>query len=179
MGRPIDKRYFGRLEATSPKDPTNPTTDGKDQTGRALTSTSLYTLKARGYNIPVYKARVVGGDLDIGGDAANTPYIIAQKGSRKYRVNTSSGQGNCVLVNDDGSSGIAAGEMVLAGFLGGDAGGSSPIFIQKLTKHYAADFSGNRYKWYITNSGAGEDSSLANVLALVDASATTVGADKI
>ena len=79
MGRPINKRYFGRLEATSPKDPTNPTIDGKDQTGRTLTSASLYTLKGRGYNIPVYKARVVGGDLDIGGDAANTPYHITKR----------------------------------------------------------------------------------------------------
>jgi hypothetical protein len=175
MGRPINKRYFGPLSGTTG----SPSSDTKDSEGRTLTNTSLYTLKGRGYNIPVYKARVAGGDLDIGGDAANGPYILAQKGSRKYRVTTSSGDGNCVLVNDDGSSGIAEGEMVLAGFLGGDAGGSSPIFIQKLTKHYATDFSGNRYKWYITNSGAGEDSSLANVLALVSASATTVGSDKI
>lgn len=178
MGRPINKRYFGRLDPTSPKDPTNPTQDGKDQTGRTLTNTNLYRIKARGYNIPVEQARIPGGDLDIGGDAANSPYIIAQKGSRKYRVNTSSGQGNCVLVDDDGSSNVGNGEMIIKGFLNGVTGDNPGIAIRKLTKHYAVDFNGNRYKWYVDDT-TGPDSALANVLVLISANATTSGGDPI
>lgn len=173
MGRPLPKKFFGRLEATTPKDPTNPTQDGKDQTGRTITNTSLYSEKLRGYNIPVEQARIPGGDLDIGGDAANSPYIIAQKGSRKYRVNTSSGQGNCILVDDDGSSNVSDGEMVIKGFLSGDTGDGTGIAIKKLTKFYAIDFSGNRYKWYVDNT-TGPDSALANVLVLVSATDTSI-----
>jgi hypothetical protein len=163
MGRPINKRYFGPLTGSGLS-----SADGKDQAGNTLTNASLYSEKKLGYNIPVYKARVTGGDLDTGGDAAETPYIISQKGSKKYRVQTSDGVGNCVLVNDDGSSGIDEGEMVIAGFLGGDAGAGSPIFIQKLTKFYAIDFSGTRYKWHVAPN-SGEDSTLANVLVLTAA----------
>ena len=168
MGRPINKRYFGPLDGAGLA-----SADGKDQAGNTLTSTSLYSEKKRGYNIPVYKARVPGGEMDVGGDAASSPYIIAQKGSRKYRVMTSSGAGNCVLVNDDGSSGIGDGEMVLAGWLGGDTGAGSPIFIRKLTKFYAVDFNGNRYKWHVT-AGVGADSSLANILVLTAATDTSI-----
>ena len=165
MGRPINKRYFGPLTGTSG----SPSGDGYDQAGNNLSNTSNYTEKKRGFNIPVEQARVIGGDLDIGGDAAATPYIVAQKGSRKYRVMTSSGEGICRLVNDDGSSQVTAGEMVIKGYLGGDSGNAG-IAIAKLTKFYAVDFSGNRYKWYVVNDG----SSLQNVIALVAASDETI-----
>jgi hypothetical protein len=167
MGRPISKRYFGPLSGTTG----TPSGDGYDQAGHNLSNTSNYTEKKRGFNIPVEQARVTGGDLDIGGDAAATPYIIAQKGSRKYRVMTSSGAGNCVLVDDDGSSEVTAGEMVIKGYVGGDAGvAGSGVAIKKLTKFYATDFSGNRYKWYVANDG----SSLQNVLVLVTGTDTSV-----
>ena len=168
MGRPINKRYFGRFDATA-KSADNPTVDGFDQAGHNLSNTSNYTEKRRGFNIPVEQARVTGGDLDIGGDAAETPYIIAQKGTSKYRVNTSSGQGNCILVDDDGSSEVSAGEMVIKGYIYGDSGNSG-IAIKKLTKFYATDFNGNRYKWYVINDG----SSLQNVLALVTATDASI-----
>jgi len=161
MGRPISKRYFGRFDATA-KSADNPTVDGFDQAGHNLSNTTNYSEKKRGFNIPVEQARVSGGDLDIGGDAAETPYIIAQKGSRKYRVMTSSGAGNCVLVDDDGSSQVTAGEMVIKGYLNGD-NGVAGIAIKKLTKFYATDFNGNRYKWYVANDG----STLQNMLVLV------------
>jgi hypothetical protein len=168
MGRPINKRYFGPLDGAGLA-----SADGKDQAGNTLTNTSSYSEKKLGYNIPVYKARVPGGDMDVGGDASTSPYILAQKGSRKYRVMTSSGAGICRLVNDDGSSGIGDGEMVLAGWLGGDTGSGSPIFISKLTKFYAIDFNGTRYKWHVA-PGVGSDSSLANLIVLTVATDTSV-----
>jgi hypothetical protein len=172
MGRPLPKKFFGRLD-TEAKSAVNPTVDGGDQTGRTITNTSLYSEKLRGYNIPVEQARIPGGDLDIGGDAATSPYIIAQKGTSKYRVNTSSGQGNCILVDDDGSSQVGNGEMVIKGFLSGDTGDGTGIAIKKLTKFYATDFNGNRYKWYVDNT-TGPDSALANVLVLVTAADTSI-----
>ena len=82
---------------------------------------------------------------------------------------TSSGEGTCRLVDDDGSSEVTAGEMVIKGYLNGDSGNSG-IAIAKLTKFYATDFSGNRYKWYVVNDG----SSFQNVLALVAATDASV-----
>ena len=172
MGRPLPKKFFGRLD-TADKSAINPTVDGKDQTGRTIINAALYSEKLRGYNIPVEQARIPGGDLDIGGDAAQSPYIIAQKGTSKYRVHTSSGEGNCILVNDDGSSQVSNGEMVIKGFLSGDTGDGTGIAIKKLTKFYATDFSGNRYKWYVDNT-TGPDSALANVLVLVAATDTSI-----
>lgn len=157
MGRPINKRYFGPLSGTTGTS----SGDGYSAAGHNVSNTTNYSEKFRGFNIPVEQARVSGGDLDIGGDAAATPYIISQKGSRRYRVMTSSGEGICRLVNDDGSSQVTAGEMVIKGYLNGDSGNDG-IAIAKLTKFYAVDFSGNRYKWYVVNDG----SSLQNVLAL-------------
>lgn len=168
MGRPINKRFFGTFDATA-QSATNPTADGKDQAGNDLSNTSNYSEKRLGFNIPVEQACVPGGELDIGGDASLTPYIMAQKGSRKYRVMTSSGAGNCTLVNDDGSSNVTGGEMVIKGYLNGDSGNTG-IAIRKLTKFYATDFSGNRYKWYVVNDG----SSLQNVIALVAATTASV-----
>lgn len=172
MGRPLNKRFFGPLNGEGLA-----SSDTGDQVGNTLTDGSKYNLKGRGYNIPVEQACIIGGTLDIGGDGAPTPYIIAQKGTRKYRVMTSSGQGNCYLVNDDGSSQVTAGEMVIKGYLNGDSGNTG-IAIKKLTKFYATDFNGNRYKWYVAQ-GVGTDSSFANLLALVPATTTTVGSDKI
>jgi hypothetical protein len=164
MGRPLNKRFFGPLSGTTG----TPSGDGRDQHGTDITGGS-YSNKQKGYNIPVYKARIPGGTLasptyamDVGGDAGNLPYILAQKGSRKYRVRTADGDGNCVLVNDDGSSAVGPGEMVIAGFLSSDSGAGSPIFIKKLTKFFAVDFSNNRYTWYVDNDG----SSVGNVLVL-------------
>lgn len=171
MGRPIPKRFFGPLSGTSG------TPSGDGYTAAGHNTTSGYSEKFTSYNIPVYKARIPGGslasptyDMDVGGDAANTPYIISQKGARKFRVHTSDGDGNCILVNDDGSSDIGPGEMVLAGFTSGDSGEGSPTFIQKLTRHYAVDFSGNRYKWYVANDG----SSVGNTIVLVAATDASV-----
>lgn len=173
MGRPINKKYFGPLTGSSG----TPSGDGYTQAGQNISNTSNYTEKRRGFNIPVYKARIPGGslasptyDMDVGGDASTTPYIIAQKGASKYRVQTADGVGNCILVNDDGSSAIGPGEMVIAGWLGGDPGNGQPIIIKKISKFYAVDFSGNRYKWHVDNDG----SSLANVLTLTAADDVTV-----
>ena len=161
MGRPIGKEFFGSINEDIAG---SPSADGKDAQGRTTTG-ATFRKKDKGFNIPVAQARIPGGDADIGGDAAETPFIIAQKGSKKYRVSTSSGAGNCVLVNDDGSSTVGDGEMVILGYTDGDSGNSSGIAIAKLTKHYAVDFNGNRYKWHVENRLA-EDSSLANTLML-------------
>jgi hypothetical protein len=165
MGRPISKRYFGPLSGTTG------TPSGDGYTAAGQNTTSGYSEKLTSYNIPIEQARVPGGDLDIGGAASTTPYIIAQKGSRKYRVMTSSGEGICRLVNDDGSSQVTDGEMVIKGYLGGDSGAAGTgIAISKLTKFYAVDFNGQRYKWHVDNDG----SSVGNVLVLTAATDTSI-----
>jgi hypothetical protein len=63
--------------------------------------------------------------------------------------------------------------MVIKGFLNGVTGDNSGIAIKKLTKFYATDFNGNRYKWYVDNT-TGPDSALANVLVLVAATDASI-----
>lgn len=172
MGRPINKRFFGSLDSGVAQSATNPTEDGKDQAGHDLSNTSNYTEKRLGFNIPVYAARVPGQSQVTGGEGGDYPFIVAQKGSRKYRVRTSataSHIGNCVLVNKLTS--LNEGEMSIQGKILSNDG--LTVLISKLTKFYATDFNGNRYKWYVS-SFLGEDSTQANALVLVPATTANV-----
>jgi len=167
MGRPINKRFFGPLDGDGLS-----SGDGKSQAGHTLTNTALYSEKKLGYNIPVYAARVPGQAQVTGGEGGDYPFIINQKGSRKYRVRTSataSHVGNCVLVNK--TTGLNEGEMSLQGKLSTDD--NITILVSKLTKFYAVDFSGNRYKWHVAPF-IGEDSAQANVLVLTVATDTSI-----
>ena len=174
MGRPLNKRYFGSVAAATAQSAQNPTVDGKDQAGNTLTNTALYSEKKLGYSIPVHAARVSNNgttQTEVQFDPATSeyPFIVKQTGSRSYVVRTSataSHVGRCKLV-DKAAGALAAGEMILQGNLGGDAGAGTPINIARLTKFHAVDFSGTRYKWYVNfRSTASNDSTLANVLVL-------------
>jgi hypothetical protein len=172
MGRPLSKRYFGSTKAATAQDAQNPTVDGKDQAGHALTDTALYSEKKLGYSIPVHAARVSNNgttqtEVQFDPAVSEYPFIVKQTGSKTYLVRTSATAahvGRCKLV-DKAAGTLAAGEMVLQGNLGGDAGAGTPINIARLTKFHAVDFNGTRYKWYV-NFTSGNDSTLANVLVL-------------
>ena len=173
MGRPINKRYFGSTKAATAQSAQNPKVDGKDQAGNTLTDTALYSEKKLGYSIPVHAARVANeGTTQTEVQFAppsEYPFIVKQTGSKTYLVRTSataSHVGRCKLVNKAAGT-LAAGEMVLQGNLGGDAGAGTPINIARLTKFHAVDFNGTRYKWYV-NFTSGNDSTLANVLVLAE-----------
>ena len=172
MGRPINKRYFGSTAAATAQSAQNPKVDGKDQAGNTLTDTALYSEKKLGYAIPVHSARVSNNgttqtEVQFNPATSEYPFIVKQTGSKIYLVRTSataSHVGRCKLV-DKAAGSLAAGEMILQGNLGGDAGAGTPINIARLTKFHAVDFSGTRYKWYV-NFTSGNDSTLANVLVL-------------
>jgi hypothetical protein len=175
MGRPINKRYFGALTDATEQSATNPTKDGSDQAGHVLTNTGVYSEKKLGWNIPVRSAFVAGVSEVTGGEGAEYPFIVSQKGSRSYRVRTSATAahiGKCKLVNK-ASGALVAGEMVLQGFVSADSGVGPAVNIAKLTKFYATDFSGNRYKWYIAPN-TGQDSSQANTIVLVAATDASI-----
>lgn len=158
MGRPLQRKNFGPLDSTSSTSGYPDTGDGRDEHGYNTTSNPQDN--RQGYNIPVYKARVAtGAAMDVNEGAGNNPYILAQKGARRFKVSSAAnGIGVCTLVNDDGSSEIAAGEMVIRGFVGGS--GDSPVFISKVSGRKMYDFAGNAYTWYVDND------STANVLVL-------------
>jgi hypothetical protein len=157
MGRPLQRKNFGPLDSTTSTSGYPDTGDGRDEHGYNTTSNPDYR---KGYNIPVYKARVAtGAAMDVGDGGDSNLYILAQKGSRRFRVSSASnGVGVCTLVNDDGSSEIEAGEMVIRGFIGGAI--DSPVFIRKVSGRKMYDFSGNAYTWYVDND------STANILIL-------------
>jgi hypothetical protein len=151
MGRPLGRKNFGPLGSTSSTTGYPDSGDGRDQ--RGVDTTSASTDRQKGYNIPVYKARIPGGEMDVQSAGAENLYILAQKGARRFKVySAANGVGVCKLVNDDGSSGIDDGEMVLRGFVGTD--GSTSKFIAKISGRKAYDFDGNAYTWYVENDSA-------------------------
>lgn len=169
MGRPLNKRFFGPLDGGSYPE---------EDLGNIYTTNPLaeaaYNLKGKGYNMPVYAARVPGQAEVVNGVGNDYPYILSQKGSKKYRVRTSgtaSHVGSCILVNKTAGT-LNEGEMLLQGFVGGNSQQTSGTLIAKLTKHFAVDFNGNRYKWFIEPT-SGENSSQANTLVLITATDIT------
>tara|TARA_B110000503_G_scaffold137376_1_gene221480 strand:+ start:4851 stop:5330 length:480 start_codon:yes stop_codon:yes gene_type:complete len=156
MGRPLKRKNFGPLGSTTSTTGYPDTGDGRDQHG--IDTTSLAT-KEKGYNIPVYKARIVGAEMDIADGAASNLFILSQKGARRFKIySASNGIGVCKLVDNDGSSGVADGEMVVRGFV--DTNGGEAVYIKKISGKKAYDFNNNAYTWYVEN-----DSS-TNVLIL-------------
>jgi hypothetical protein len=86
-------------------------------------------------------------------------YIVKQKGARRFKVQHLEDGDTyvCKLVNKsyDDSSAIVAGEMVIIGYLNGQA-----VRLRKLNNRTCADFSGNRYKWALS------DDSTTSVITL-------------
>jgi len=157
MGRPLSRKYFGSQNASDAADPTQ---DGKDIHGNTTTSAVAPKLNENGWNLPVHAAYIEGGAPQGGDDAPNADlYILAQKGPNRFKVHTTDGDGICTLVDDDGSSSLAAGQMVIYGWTGG-VGQGSQVTVRKINGSKAYDFSNNQYTWYIDN-----DSS-RNVLVL-------------
>lgn len=163
MGRPLKRKNFGPLDSTDNTTGYPDSGDGRDQRGVDTTTTTV--AREKGYNIPVWKARVGtvadGVDMDVA-ETDNSLYILEQKGSRRFRVfSTANGVGICKLVDDDGSSEVGDNEMVLRGFVGGNPGAAgTAVYIRKLSGKKAYGFDGNIYTWYV------EDDSSQNVLVL-------------
>ena len=152
MGRPLGKKNFGPLGSTTSTSGYPDTGDGRNVHG--TNTTSATELRQRGYNIPVYKARVSStADMDVQEGGASACYILQQKSSRRFKVNSiANGIGVCKLVGDDGSSQIDGNEMVVRGFVGTDSG--TPVFVKKISGKVITGFDGNRYTWYVDNDSA-------------------------
>ena len=156
MGRPLGRKNFGPLGSTSKSTISGvvqeDSGDGRNERGNNTTSATLE--RHRGYNIPVYKAKVSStAAVDIQDDGANNCYILKQVGARRFKVySEANGVGVCKLVDDDGSSGVAANEMVLRGFVGSDSG--APVFIKKISGRKITGFDDNQYTWYVDNDSA-------------------------
>lgn len=133
MGRPINKRFFGRLAVAD------------DAADLPLNDTQ--------YNINI--------NCQVGSNAESAlGYIIRQRSSSKFLVNDAkdgtkrstagSGTGNvgvCTLVNKaDGA--LDADEMSIMGFLNTTGTG---IRIKKLYNRTARDFSNNKYTWTVSD----------------------------
>lgn len=157
MGRPLQRKNFGPLGSTSSTTGYPDTGDGRDEHGNNISSSSVNY--RQGFNIPVYKARVSSDPMDVNEGAGNNPYILKQIGSRRFKVySEANGIGNCKLVDDDGSSGIEEGEMVIRGFVGGSS--ENPVIVKKISGRKITGFDGNQYTWYVDND------STANILVL-------------
>jgi hypothetical protein len=88
MGRPLSRKYFGPQGGAT----ADPTADGKDIHGTTVTSETGDTINENAYNMPLHMARIVGGQNEGGDDAPNDNlYIVAQKGSNRFKVSTSDG----------------------------------------------------------------------------------------
>lgn len=117
MGRPINKRYFGSLDNT----------DG----GTMPKGDAEYNIRVEAY---------------VGGAAVDDAYILAQKGTNKFKVANKAGSATaiCRLV-DEAADNLTAGEMVIFG----SDGTGNRITIKKMFNRTAVDWNGNRYTWDI------------------------------
>jgi hypothetical protein len=134
MGRPINKRHFGRLA------------DADDARFAPLNDTF--------FNISI--------NVQVGANAeSESGYILRQRSSRKFLVNddkagtkitpSGSGTGNvgvCTLV-DKASGALGANEMSIQGTLSDGAG--TQVRIKKFYNRTCRDFNNNRYTWEIEN----------------------------
>lgn len=87
----------------------------------------------------------------FGGTTNSDYFLVKQRGAKTYIV---SRDGSTMQLGVLVSSVANNGDIVILGSVEGVTPGN--IAIAKLTKRIATDFSGNRYKWYLSNY---EDSS--------------------
>lgn len=142
MGRPLNKRWFGKLA------------NADDSTIKPLNDTF--------YNITI--------NVQVGTNAeTETGYILRQRSSTKFLVNdlkdgskktpAGSGTGNvgvCKLV-DKAAGALGANEMSINGLV---SGSGTPVRIKKFYNRTCRDFNDNRYTWTI------QDDSTATILVL-------------
>jgi hypothetical protein len=97
--------------------------------------------------------------IQISEEATADVYIVKQKGARRFKVQHLEDGDTyvCKLVNKsfNDSSAVVAGEMVVIGYLNGQA-----VRLSKLNNRTCADFNGNRYKWALS------DDSTTSVITL-------------
>lgn len=100
-----------------------------------------YTTDSAGIRVTAY----------FGGSSRSDVFIVAQKGSRRYKVQDKSDStvAVCKLVSGNPA---ANGEMQLLGYT--DAAADTTVALSKLFKRTAVDFSGNRYKWVLVNDSS-------------------------
>ena len=134
MGRPINKKWFGRLA------------DADDARFAPLNDTF--------YNIAV--------NVQVGSNSESEEgYLLRQRSTNSFLVNdtktgtkktpSGTGTGNvgvCTLV-DKASGALGANEMSIQGTL--DDGTGTQVRIKKLYNRTCRDFNNNRYTWVIEN----------------------------
>ncbi len=103
-------------------------------------------------HIPVEAAGFAGKN-QITEDATTDVYIVKQKSARRFKVQHAEDGDTavCKLVDKsyNDSSAIVAGEMVVVGYLNGQA-----ITLRKINNRTCADFNGNRYKYTLTDDSS-------------------------
>lgn len=111
-----------------------------------------------GPKIPV-DAAGFANKVQITEESTPDVYIVKQKGARRFKVaHLEDGDTYvCKLVDKsyNDSSAVVAGEMVIVGYLNGQA-----VRLRKLNNRTCADFNGNRYKWALS------DDSTTSVITL-------------
>ena len=87
---------------------------------------------------------------------ARSSYIVKQRGSHKYDVyNSTDGTFRVTLAQGTSFAADTAATAVMVGYTdqGNDA---NRVAIAKLTARRAVDFSGNKYKWTLTNDSTAD-----------------------
>jgi hypothetical protein len=127
MGRPLGKRFFG--------DPETP-----DQRNVGSETENNFRVECN--------VKTATGPVDTG-------YIVAQKGSNKFKVTDGTDTLDCRLTNK-ATADLLEGEMVLFG----SDGTGNRIPLKKISLHKATDYNNNQYKWEI------QDDSTESVVIL-------------
>jgi len=110
----------------------------------------------------------IAGSCKIGTNSAAQCFLIAQKGSHKFRVqDASANRGVCKLVNKAQGS-LLAGEMSITC----TKQNASTFYASKISNRWVWDFAGNKYRYWFANA-------TTNNAYAFDAAAGTVGFVKV
>lgn len=148
MGRPVNKRYFGKPA------------DADDNVLYPVTGDTFFNL-------------TIAVQVASNAETASG-YILQQRSTTRFLVNdlntgtkrtpSGAGTGNvgiCKLVDSPAGS-LGANEMVIVGYISGAGVGGEPIRIKKLYNRTCRDFNNVRYKWSIQ-----DDSSVTALILTV------------
>jgi len=146
MGRPLNKKYFGRLA------------DSKDDRFTSKATESFF-------NITINVQVGTNSETDSG-------LILKQKSPSRFLVNDlkngtavttdgkqldgTNGTGNvgvCTLVDKVGGD-LAANEMSIYGYISGAGVGGEPVRIKKFYNRTCRDFNNNRYSWEVQDDSS-------------------------
>lgn len=159
MANKLSKRYFGITGGTTPKIPARFKTGGSVYEGYIVNQVGARRFKCADDGTNVADGSLVVGSQYVIESVGDSDFTAAgalhnEANGRVFTATTVGGSGTGVvntvvtakLVQGTNMDPANDGEMTIVGLLNG-----SPVALRKINFRTASDFSGNRYKWSLSD----------------------------